>query len=363
MASTLKRYAGNWVMAGLMACAMVVAAVPAAQALPTPKDIDEAVKANNLPKAEDLLRQVLNARADSAKAHYELGQVLGLEGRHADALAELDRAKSLDASLRFAHSRQEFSERYQREERLAVTGTPLEQGGPAIQPHAPPASSNGMLGLVGVVALGLIAFIIYRRVTGGGNRQARAKAQLAQLVPLMKALDDAQLEGRAGQYGKAVTDQIQARIDALTRQVSRAIETTKGGTPLAEQDMAALTRDVDGVASWAATGTAPVAPVAPAAPAGGPWAAGPSAGPGPGPYLGQPQTMMGNNNSGPGFFSGLLVGEMLSGGNRDRIIERDVVVERDGPSRNSSEDRFDSGSGDSWGGSDSSVDSSDSSGW
>jgi len=45
-------------------------------ALPAPKDIEAAVSAGQFPKAESMLREVIQAKPQSAKAHYELGEVL-----------------------------------------------------------------------------------------------------------------------------------------------------------------------------------------------------------------------------------------------------------------------------------------------
>ena len=46
-----------------------------ALALPTPKDIEAAVAAGQYAQAETMLRDVLQDKPQSAKAHYELGQV------------------------------------------------------------------------------------------------------------------------------------------------------------------------------------------------------------------------------------------------------------------------------------------------
>ena len=70
-------------------------AAAAALALPTPKDIESAVNAGHLTQAESMLREVIQEKPQSAKAHYELGQVLARETRYADAHTELKKAKEL----------------------------------------------------------------------------------------------------------------------------------------------------------------------------------------------------------------------------------------------------------------------------
>lgn len=81
-----------------------------AQALPTPKDIEASVKAGQLDRAETQLREVLAEKPSSAKAHYELGQVLAREGRYIEAEQALKRAQTLEPSLKFASNPQKFKD-------------------------------------------------------------------------------------------------------------------------------------------------------------------------------------------------------------------------------------------------------------
>ena len=79
-------------------------------ALPSPKDIEASVQAGQFDRAETQLREVLKARPDSAKAHYELGQVLARQGRFIEAEQALTEARKLEPSLKFASSAQQFNE-------------------------------------------------------------------------------------------------------------------------------------------------------------------------------------------------------------------------------------------------------------
>jgi tetratricopeptide (TPR) repeat protein len=81
-----------------------------ALALPSPKEIDAAVRAGQLTQAETMLRAVLLEKPNSAKAHYELGQVLAFQGRNADAREALQTAQKLDPKLHFANNPQHFHE-------------------------------------------------------------------------------------------------------------------------------------------------------------------------------------------------------------------------------------------------------------
>jgi hypothetical protein len=107
--NTTRQIATPWARrfkAGVLGLMMGVAV--AAWALPTPHDIDVAVKSGNLAQAETLLREVLRDKPGSAKAHYELGQVLAREGRYLEARDALLQAQRLDASLKFASSPEQF---------------------------------------------------------------------------------------------------------------------------------------------------------------------------------------------------------------------------------------------------------------
>jgi len=79
-----------------------------AWALPTPKDIEASVQAGKLHQAETQLREVLAEKPQSARAHYELGQVLAREGKFSEAETALHKARQLEPSLKFAASPQQF---------------------------------------------------------------------------------------------------------------------------------------------------------------------------------------------------------------------------------------------------------------
>lgn len=81
-----------------------------ALALPSPKDIEASVQAGQLDRAESQLREVLSEKPSSARAHYELGQVLAREGRYLEAEQALRQAQQLEPSLKFAQSPQQFND-------------------------------------------------------------------------------------------------------------------------------------------------------------------------------------------------------------------------------------------------------------
>jgi len=140
-----------------------------ALALPSPKDIEAAVGAGQLPQAESMLREVLQAKPQSAKAHYELGQVLARQGKFFEAQQALDQAKIFDPTLKFATSPEEFAKTYDTvlaqvrgassaaSAKAAVATPAAPVASPA--PASPAGGFNLMyvwMGAAGLVVLGLI---------------------------------------------------------------------------------------------------------------------------------------------------------------------------------------------------------------
>ena len=78
-------------------------------ALPAPHEIEQAVANGQLPQAERMLREVIAEKPRSARAHYELAQVLSREGQHTEALQAIRAARELDPALKFAQSPEKFN--------------------------------------------------------------------------------------------------------------------------------------------------------------------------------------------------------------------------------------------------------------
>jgi uncharacterized protein len=141
-----------------------------ALALPTPKDIEAAVAAGQYTQAESMLREVLQDKPQSAKAHYELGQVLAHAHRYKEAQTELQKAKDIDPSLKFATSPDKFNTVLTKVNELAAAPSSSVVMEPSVAPgtHAAakaapePAASGGdsslsyvWLAIAGLVVLGL----------------------------------------------------------------------------------------------------------------------------------------------------------------------------------------------------------------
>jgi hypothetical protein len=155
---------------------MLLGACALAFALPAPKDIEAAVNAGHYAQADTMLREVLQEKPGSARAHYELGQVLAHEEKYNEALAELQRAKAIDGSLKFASSPEKFQQSFDKIKAAAseakapastLTAPTAAVTAPAAAPASPALNLNYVL--LGIGVLVLVAFLIRRRTAQPTN--------------------------------------------------------------------------------------------------------------------------------------------------------------------------------------------------
>ncbi|WP_408594802.1 tetratricopeptide repeat protein [Limnohabitans sp.] len=165
----------------LMALLLTVSAL--AMALPTPKDIETAVREGHMAQAESMLREVIQEKPQSAKAHYELGQVLAREARYPEALTELKQAKTIDPTLKFAGSDAQFNSVF---DKVSAAATPaVTHSAPATTsvqaapvPQAPATSGSSSLSYIwiAIALVVVVAWLARRFVTSnppsGGVMQA-----------------------------------------------------------------------------------------------------------------------------------------------------------------------------------------------
>lgn len=138
----------------------------AALALPSPKEIETAVNAGQYSQAEVMLREVIREKPGSAKAHYELGQVLVRKSQNQEARRELLEAQRLDPSLKFARDPKHFHDLLDKIPAASLKApAPLAQEprSPASMPmqdQATPWSTSTYL-MIGAAAFALI-FLAFR---------------------------------------------------------------------------------------------------------------------------------------------------------------------------------------------------------
>ncbi len=152
-----------------LATLVLVLASGLALALPTPKDIQSAVNAGHYSQAESQLREVIQDKPSSAKAHYELGQVLAREGRSEEARQELLDAQRLEPSLKFASDPRHFNELLAK---LPSAGAPTGHLSSPVSPAAPQSSAAAGGFPWGYVVVGggilLLVWFLMRRVIANG---------------------------------------------------------------------------------------------------------------------------------------------------------------------------------------------------
>ncbi|TWB45244.1 tetratricopeptide repeat protein [Nitrospirillum pindoramense] len=195
MSAYTKALTLNGILMGVGLGLLLGASVPA-WAAATPEQVKKAVDAGDLPAAEHMLRDAIREHGDSARAHYELGEVLGMEGLHQDAVGELELARKMDPTLHFARSPETFQQHLAREQSFlkpAAEPAPAPKPTPepklaapvvsqsVSHPSAPPAKTpddGGMtiiLVVGGLLLAGLAIFMVFRRsrpAYGGSYRPA-----------------------------------------------------------------------------------------------------------------------------------------------------------------------------------------------
>lgn len=244
-------------------------------ALPAPKQIQDAVHAGQFVQAEQMLREVIAAKPDSALAYYELGQVLAREQRHGDAVQALQQAQTLEPSLKFARSADLFHQILSAEQtsvqqqshktvRPVSSPTPIAHTKPlAIAQQSSPAHGVSA-GLLVVIALCLIAVFVYVKRKNSREQNDRAKRleqmadqQLSDLLRQAELVRDAELECRAATYAPEKKEFVQDAVRRHNDAIMQAITQCRDGAPIGSGAMSALTSETHRVCSAAKLGEFP----------------------------------------------------------------------------------------------------------
>jgi len=330
-------------------------------AVPTVQQIESAISQGDWQRADSGLVEVLQAHPNSAHAHYLYAQVLHREGRYADALAQIQQARSLDPQLRFA-SPARFA---QVESSIRADAARANGGGavsgstrnPFSRPQTAALPAAAALGesahhgpsigaWIGIVLLfAVIALVLrwtLRRAKSAGNAKAGDDRleQLRRATELLNAVRTLKLDLKLSTA--AGHDVLEKEAEGLETQLRGLVETLSGSAnPVPPYQLDDLQRQVDSLKARAEGRPDPNATPNPQAPDGNesPYAREADAnfgrqpqGPYP-PQQPQPQVVVqqggGMGGGMGGLMTGVLLGQMLGGG-RDRIIERDVLVDDDG---------------------------------
>lgn len=326
-----------------------------AWAVPSPKEVSDAVHAGNFVLAEQLLQQTLQDKPNSAMAHYELGQVLAKEKRHQEALAELTKAQQLDPALHFAKKPQLFQEIYNAEKAALQRQAFLQSNtrttsSSAIHPTKSEHQQSGGKSMISYFAvvlllLGGVLLVIYWWMNRADAQRAKeqqrrlaeqAQEQLALLLQQAETVRDSELECRAASYSAVQKQPINNALATHREALMQAIAHCKDGMPLSDEQLRHLQEETTRLQQAARSGEFPAPVSAPAfepvmqPPQQGGWHD-------PQPQTQQPVIINNNTSSGSGMLggvggvggvvAGVVLGEMLAGNRQhETVVYRDEVV-------------------------------------
>jgi tetratricopeptide (TPR) repeat protein len=380
--------------------AALLFASSAAFAVPNVSQVERTMAQGNWQQADTDLSQVLSAHPNSAHAHYLYGQVLEHEGRYADALAQIEQAKSIDPQLRFA-SPGRFAQVESRIRAAANRTSGIGGMGAAPAPthgavssfaQALPSTpapkhrgpSMGMwIGLaILIAAIVLILRWTLRRARSNedGRADEERRAQLKRATELLNAARSLKLDARLSSAPGHET--LASEVESVENQLRTLVEAlSNNGNPVPAYQLDDLGRQLESLRARAEGRPDPNAQTPGAGPSAYAQEAerlqqqqAPYGMQQPYPAQQQPPIVVQQGGGGMGgLLTGVLLGEALSSHGRDRVIERDVYVDDDEARRrgnggdNGGGIDFGQGSND-WndgGGSDGGVDfgSDDSGGW
>jgi uncharacterized protein len=139
------------------ATALLAASVGAAD--PTLSQVYQAAESGNIAEAQQMMREVLAAHPDSAKAHYVEAELLAKQGRTAGAQAELSTAERLEPGLPFAKPQAVAALRREISAPSGILQSAAEKAGSSSSGGIPWPTLVG----VAVVALIVVAFLAMRQ--------------------------------------------------------------------------------------------------------------------------------------------------------------------------------------------------------
>ncbi|KFX61393.1 tetratricopeptide repeat protein [Paraburkholderia fungorum] len=328
----------------------------AAFAVPTVQQIESAMSQGNWQQADAGLSEVLQAHPNNARAHYLYSQVLDREGRYADALAQVQQAKTLDPQIRFTDPTRfaQTEARIRKNAEQAGGNTTnraanpfVQQNSPAVQqsamvPQAPQRHGPGIGMWVGIILLiGVIALVLrwtLRRARSQDDSRADddRRVQLKRATEMLNAVRSMKLDVKLSTVQGH--EALEKEVESTEEQLRGLVETLSNGkNPVPpyqldelEQRIGSMRARADGRPDPYATPAASTqqSPYAQEAERfGNP----PQPYPQQGPYQQQPQVIVQQGGGGfgggmGGLLTGVLLGEALNSG-RDRVVERDVIVD------------------------------------
>lgn len=349
-------------LASVFASLLLVSA--SAFAVPTAQQIESAMSQGNWQQADAGLTEVLQAHPNNAHAHYLYSQVLDREGRYADALAQVQQAKTLDPQIRFTDPTRfaQTEARIRKDaERAAGAGgnTTSRAANPFAQQNAPAAQQQsamvpqaavqaperhgpgmglwiGIILVIGVVALVLRWTLRRARSQDDSRADDERRTQLKRATDMLNAVRSLKLDVKLS--AAPGRDALEKEVEGVEDQLRTLMETlTSSKNPVPPYQLDELEQRVGSLRARADGKPDPYAAQAPGSQQ-SPYAreaerfGNPPQAPYPqqGPYQ-QPPVIVQQGGGGfgggmGGLLTGVLLGEALNSG-RDRVVERDVIVD------------------------------------
>ncbi len=133
-----------------------------AQALPNVDEVQAAAQRGDYAGAEKMVREVLAAKPDSARAHYVLAEILAHERQFKEAGEHASRARTLDPAIKFTDPAKfsAFEQLLQRQQAArSSVQTPAAIGAAAPPPRAEPVERSGGGVPIWLLVGGVVIFI------------------------------------------------------------------------------------------------------------------------------------------------------------------------------------------------------------
>ncbi|HVE05926.1 MAG TPA: tetratricopeptide repeat protein [Paraburkholderia sp.] len=339
----------------------------AAFATPTATQVETAIQQQNWQKADSELQEVLQAHPDNARAHYLYAQVLSQEGRHAAALTQIQQAKTLDPQVRFTDPSR-FAQTEARIRSDAARAGAVTNSNTTHNPFAQQSSSGdsqqaafaqqapehhgpsigmwvGILIVIGAIALVLRWTLRRARSQSDTNADEERRTQLKRATDLLNDVRSLKLDVRLSTVPGH--EQLEKEVEAMETQLRELVQgLSDRKNPVPPYQLDDLERQLASLKARAEGRPDPnAAPSYASNPNESPYAReadaqfGRQVPPGQAPYPYPPQyppqqqppviiQQPGGGFGGGmgGLLTGVLLGEALNSG-RDRVIERDVIVD------------------------------------
>jgi len=176
-----------------------------AWALPTLQQVEAQVGRGDYAQAESMMREVVAAKPDSARAHYVYAEILAHERKFAQAVEEAKAARTIDPDVKFTDPEKfrTFEAALLRAQNPAArtSPTPVEsraqaQAQTAPARVAPATASTGVPGWVWLAGLAAIGFVLWRMLS-------RSRASMAGGAAAPAMTYGAQTPGMPGGPGVA----------------------------------------------------------------------------------------------------------------------------------------------------------------